>query len=76
MDDEQRHRKVKKNIQKKNPPTYQAGHGTQQFDIGPDHCMINALRYIASNVVTTNNNALDQEKKLITLYSFKTMMVL
>lgn len=39
--------------------TYQAGNGTQQSDSGPDLYMINGSRYIAGNVVTTNNNAIE-----------------
>lgn len=45
-------------LRKTSKKTYQAGNGIQQSDSGPDHYMINPSRYIASNVVTTNNNAI------------------
>lgn len=67
IDGEQSHRKVKKNIQK----IYQAGNGTQQSDSRPAHYMINASRYSAGNVVTTNNNAIGLRRDIDHIIQFQ-----
>lgn len=58
-------------LRKTSKKTYQAGNRTQQSDSGPAHSMINASRYIAGNVVSTNNNAIGLRRDIDHIIQFQ-----